>query len=132
MPPQSEISEKEVITVDSDSQFNAKQVGLRIKKRAKELGYTVDSLAEKMNIEYATVSRIYRGLSVKIEYIYELSEILGVSTDYLLKGNESDKTREIPSSRDAYMKFLSELSDKELEQAVMHVKISLGMYNSAY
>lgn len=118
--------------MDSDSQFNAKQVGLRIKKRAKELGYTVDSLAEKMNIEYATVSRIYRGLSVKIEYIYELSEILGVSTDYLLKGNESDKTKEIPSSRDVYMKFLSELSDKELEQAVMHVKISLGMYNSAY
>lgn len=118
--------------MDSGSQFNAKQVGLRIKKRAKELGYTGDSLAEKMNIEYATVSRIYRGLSVKIEYIYELSEILGVSTDYLLKGNESDKTKEISSSREAYMKFLSGLSDKELEQAVMHAKISLGMYSSAY
>lgn len=117
--------------VDSEGQFNAGQIGLRIKKRAKELGYTADFLAEKMNIEYATVSRIYRGFSVKIEYIYELSEILGVSTDYLLKGNESDNAKEISVSRDGYMKFLEGLSDKELEQAVMHAKISL-LYSNEY
>lgn len=118
--------------MDSDNEFNAKEVGLRVKKRAKELGYTGDSLAEKMNVEYATISRIYRGLSVKIEYICELSEILDVSTDYLLKGNESDKREDVPSNRAAYMKFLSELSDKELEQTVMHAKITLGLYSSVY
>lgn len=117
--------------MDSDKQFNAKEVGLRVKKRAKELGYTGDSLAEEMNVEYATISRIYRGLSVKIEYIYELSEILNVSTDYLLKGCESDSDIELDavSNRAAYMKFLEGLSDKELEQTVMHAKITLGMYS---
>lgn len=115
--------------MDSDKQFNAKEVGLRVKKRAKELGYTGESLAEKMNVEYATISRIYRGLSVKIEYIYELSEILNVSTDYLLKGNERDVEQGVLSNRADYIKFLSELSDKELEQTVMHAKITLGMYS---
>lgn len=115
--------------MDSDKQFNAKEVGLRVKKRAKELGYTGDSLAEEMNVEYATISRIYRGLSVKIEYIYELSEILNVSTDYLLKGCESDIELDVVSNRAAYMKFLEGLSDKELEQTVMHAKITLGMYS---
>ena len=115
--------------MDSDKQFNAKEVGLRVKKRAKELGYTGDSLAEEMNVEYATISRIYRGLSVKIEYIYELSEILNVSTDYLLKGCERDIELDAVSHRAAYMKFLERLSDKELEQTVMHAKITLGMYS---
>lgn len=89
--------------MDSDKQFNAKEVGLRVKKRAKELGYTGDSLAERMNVEYATISRIYRGLSVKVEYIYELSEILNVSTDYLLKGSERDVELDTVSNRAAYM-----------------------------
>lgn len=118
--------------MDSDKQFNAKEVGLRVKKRAKELGYTGDFLAEEMNVEYATISRIYRGLSVKIEYIYELSEILNVSTDYLLKGCESDIELDAVSNRVAYMEFLAGLSDKELEQTVMHAKITLGMYGGVY
>lgn len=53
-----------------------------------------------MNVEYATISRIYRGLSVKIEYIYDLSEVLEVSTDYLLKGSESDVEYGLLSNRD--------------------------------
>lgn len=115
--------------MDSSNKYNSKEVGLRIKKRAKELGYTVQSLADEMNLEYATVSRIYRGLSVKIEYIYELSEILGVSTDYLLKGKDNSMANENNLDRDSYMIFLSGLSDKELEKVVMHVKIDLGMYS---
>ena len=62
-------------------------------------------LAEEMNVEYATISRIYRGLSVKIEYIYKLSEILNVSTDYLLKGSEGDIELDAVSNRAAYMNF---------------------------
>lgn len=132
LPPQLKIQMEEVIIVDSCKQYDSKEVGLRVKNRAKQMGYTVQSLAEKMNVEYATISRIYRGLSVKIEYIYELSEILNVSTDYLLKGRESDKREDVTSNRAAYMQFLSELSDKELEQTVMHAKITLGMYSSVY
>lgn len=115
--------------MDSCNQYNSKEVGSRVKKRAKELGYTVQTLADKMNLEYATVSRIYRGLSVKIEYIYELSEILGVSTDYLLKGKKHSVISENKSDREAYMMFLSGLSDKELAQAVMLMKVSMGMYD---
>lgn len=115
--------------MDFCKQYDSKKVGLRVKKRAKDLGYTVQSLAEELHVEYATVSRIYRGLSVKIEYIYDLSEILDVSTDYLLKGSESDVEQDVPCNRAGYMKFLSELSDEELEQTVMHAKITLGMYN---
>lgn len=118
--------------MDSDKQFDAKEVGLRVKKRAKELGYTCNILAEKMNVENATISRIYRGVSVRIEYIYELSEILNVSTDYLLKGCESDIELDAVSNRAAYMRFLAGLSDKELEQTVMHAKVTLGMYSGVY
>lgn len=63
---------------------------MRVKKQVKELGYTGNYLAEKINARYATVSRIYRGLSVKIEYIYELRESLNISTGYLLKGSEGN------------------------------------------
>ncbi len=119
---------EEVIMVDFCKQYDSKEVGLRVKKRAKDLGYTVQSLAEELHVEYATVSRIYRGLSVKIEYIFDLSEILDVSTDYLLKG-EDNKKREILPDRASYLSFLSGLSDEELAQTVMHAKITLGMYN---
>ncbi len=114
--------------MDFCKQYDSKEVGLRVKKRAKDLGYTVQSLAEELHVEYATVSRIYRGLSVKIEYIFDLSEILDVSTDYLLKG-EDNKKREILPDRASCLSFLSGLSDEELAQTVMHAKVTLGMYN---
>ena len=50
--------------------YYKKEAGLRVKKQVKELGYTGNYLAEKINAGYTKVSRIYRGFSVKIEYIY--------------------------------------------------------------
>ena len=113
--------------VDSESQYDSKEVGLRVKETAKQQGYTVQTLAEKMNVAYDTVSRIYRGKSLSNEYICDLSKILGVSTDYLLLGIENDVINEEDSDRTSYLKFLSGLSDKDLARAVMHAKVDLGM-----
>lgn len=57
-----------------------------------------------MNLEYATISQIYRGLSVKVECIYELSKILGASTDYLLKGIERDIEQDVHLNREVSVK----------------------------
>ena len=115
--------------MDSGNQYDSREVGLRVKQIAKQQGYTAQDLADRMKVQYDTVSRIYRGQSVTSEYICELSQILGVSTDYLLLGKEKDIVCEDDLGREANMKFLSGLSDEVLARAVLHAKVDLGIFS---
>lgn len=71
-------------------------IGGRISKRRKQLGLTQEFVAEKMNVSVQMISNLERGnKAIKIDNLLKISDILGVSTDYILKGeiNGTDAKR---------------------------------------
>ena len=70
-----------------------RSIGSRLKKRRKQLHLTQENMAEKLNISikhYGEVERGNAGLS--LENLVEVSNILGVSLDYLIKGIDTGTT----------------------------------------
>lgn len=67
-------------------------IGNRISNRRKQLNYTQEILAEKMNVSVQMISNLERGnKAIKIENLIKLSEILDISADYILTGKTIDK-----------------------------------------
>lgn len=62
-------------------------MGLRIKERRKELKLTQDELSEMIDVSVKHFGMVERGLTgLSIENLIKLSDILGVSLDYIIKG----------------------------------------------
>ena len=67
-------------------------MSLFVQKRRKELGYTQQSLAEKLNVSFQAVSKWENGVGYpNTEILIKLSKILEVSVDELLNGIEEEK-----------------------------------------
>lgn len=65
-------------------------IGLRIQTRRKQLGLTQEKLADMMNVSIQMVSNLERGnKAIRIDNLIRLSEILNVSTDYILTGKHT-------------------------------------------
>lgn len=65
-------------------------IGKRIQIRRKQLGYTQEQLADLMNVSIQMVSNLERGnKAIRIENLIRLSQILDISTDYILTGKQS-------------------------------------------
>ena len=68
-------------------QQKLKEIGQRISNKRKALGLTQEQLAEKMDVSIQMISNLERGnKAIKIENLIKLSDILQVSTDYILLG----------------------------------------------
>lgn len=68
-------------------------MGLRIKSERKKRKLTQEQIAEKLNISVKHLSEVERGLTgLSVENLIKLSNIFGVSIDYLVKG-EADKNK---------------------------------------
>ncbi len=68
-----------------------KEMGLKIRIRRKKLLLTQEEVAEQLGISVKHFSEVERGLTgLSIENLIKLSNILGLSLDYILKG-ETDK-----------------------------------------
>ena len=64
--------------------------GKRLKALRKQAEKTQEQIAEAVGLEPGTISRIERGVKgMSIDSLLMFSEIYGVSTDYILKGDES-------------------------------------------
>lgn len=64
-----------------------KAIGNRIGNRRKQLNYTQEQIAEKMDVSVQMVSNLERGnKAIRIDNLIKIAEILGVSTDYILTG----------------------------------------------
>ena len=64
-----------------------KECGKRIQQLRKERGLTQEQLAEKLNVSQNTIAKIESGLrKPSIDFLFELSEFFGVSTNYLVLG----------------------------------------------
>ena len=76
------------------------KIGQRIQVRRKQSGYTQEQLADLMNVSIQMVSNLERGnKAIRIDNLIKLSDILGVSTDYILTGKETAGDMESLSGR---------------------------------
>lgn len=79
-------------------------IGKRIQNRRKQLGYTQEQLAEMMNVSIQMVSNLERGnKAIRIDNLINLSQILDVSTDYILTGKETKEDLEMLTSKIALL-----------------------------
>ncbi len=90
------------------SGLDLREIGGRIAGRRRQLAMTQEVLAEKMNVSVQMISNLERGnKAIRIDNLVRLSEILGVSCDYILIGRSST----VPSGTDN----ASELSESDAE-----------------
>ena len=70
--------------------FDQTEFGKRIQKIRKEKGLTQETLAERVGITTEYMRKIESGSrSCALNILFDISEALEVSTDYLLKGTEA-------------------------------------------
>lgn len=87
--------------------YDMEASGKRLKELRKQAGKTQEQIAEAVGLESGTISRIERGAKgMSIDSLLMFSEIYGVSTDYIMKG---DKT---VASSDALLEELRALVRK--------------------
>ncbi len=77
--------------MDKQTEF-LNDIGRRIENRRKELGLTQEALAEKSNVTTQFVSYAENGKrAMRPENLLGVANALGVSTDYILKGDIIDR-----------------------------------------
>ncbi len=76
------------------------EIGQRIHARRKQLGYTQEQLAERMEVSIQMISNLERGnKAIRIDNLVNLSRILEVSTDYILTGKATSADSEALARR---------------------------------
>ena len=72
--------------------FNQIEFSRRVKVTRKNRGMTQEQLADDASTSYKHLAAIEQGRSMcSIDLLVSLSDALGVSTDFLLKGTEPEK-----------------------------------------
>lgn len=98
-----------------------KAIGNRISARRKQLNYTQEQIAEKMDVSIQMVSNLERGnKAIKIDNLIKISEILNVSTDYILTGKHTSKDIDIVLNR------IANLSDCDYKMVDMIIEYCLN------
>lgn len=70
-----------------------KDMGERIRTRRKRLSMTQEYVAEKLGISVKHFSEVERGLTgLSVENLIKLSDCLGLSLDYMIKGDTERET----------------------------------------
>ena len=84
------------------------EMGKRIQHLRKHHGYTQEHLAEMMGVSIQMISNLERGIkAIRIDNLIHLSQLLEVSTDYILTGKENQQDFNSLTSR------ISRLSDED-------------------
>ena len=84
------------------------EIGRRIHTRRKQMGYTQEQLAEMMEVSIQMVSNLERGnKAIRIDNLVNLSQILEVSTDYILTGKTT------PTDSDTMARRIAALSPRD-------------------
>lgn len=96
-------------------------IGKRIQNRRRQQGYTQEQLAEMMNVSIQMVSNLERGnKAIRIDNLINLSQILDISTDYILTGKETTEDIEALTFR------IAQLPPKDRKMIEMLIKYCLG------
>lgn len=71
--------------------YSQKELGRRIRAQRRKNKLTIEKLCEMLEVSPSFIGLVERGTSgVSLENLCKLSEIFQVSTDYLLKGEETN------------------------------------------
>ena len=63
------------------------QIGARIAERRRQMSLTQENVAEMMEVSVQMISNLERGnKAIRIDNLIRLSQVLNVSTDYILTG----------------------------------------------
>ena len=82
---------QEIVTLMQDAEFR-KAFGARLKQLRKQRRWTQKELATKLDVRFSQLNKYEGGLHVPPpEKLVELSEILDVTVDFLLTGDQSDE-----------------------------------------
>ena len=93
------------------------KLGEKIAKLKKKSSLSQEALAEKMNVSRQAVSKWESNQSIPdIEKIVDLSELFGVTTDYLLKNGTPSFELPGKSSEEKIEKALPAITDQEIDQ----------------
>ena len=80
------------------------EMGKRIQNRRKQLALTQEQLAEMMNVSIQMVSNLERGnKAIRIDNLINLSQILDISTDYILTGKATTDDMDALTARIAQL-----------------------------
>lgn len=102
------------------SEVDLNSIGNRIQNRRKQQGYTQEQLAELMNISIQMVSNLERGnKAIRIDNLINLSQILNVSSDYILTGRATADDNEALVSR------IAQLSPKDRKMIELLIEYCL-------
>ena len=100
---------------------NLVEMGKRIQQLRKHHGYTQEHLAERMHVSIQMISNLERGIkAIRIDNLIHLSQILQVSTDYILTGKETQQDFNSLAAR------ISRLSDEDRATIEMIVEYRLN------
>lgn len=76
-------------------ELNSKEMGARIMARRKMLNMSRDDLGAAISVTGKTIANIeYGDKGMSIRNLYKLKQVLGVSIDYLMEGDEAYKDQE--------------------------------------
>lgn len=93
------------------------KLGQKIAELRKKSGLSQEALAEKMNVSRQAVSKWESNQSIPdIQKIVDLSELFGVTTDYLLKNGTPSFELPGKSSEEKIEKALPAITDQEIDQ----------------
>lgn len=93
------------------------KIGQKIAGLRKKSSLSQEALAEKMNVSRQAVSKWESNQSIPdIEKIVDLSELFGVTTDYLLKNGTPSFELPGKSSEEKIEKALPAITDQEIDQ----------------
>lgn len=96
-------------------------IGRRIRDRRKQQGYTQEQLAEMMDVSVQMISNLERGnKAIRIDNLINLSQILDVSTDYILMAKTTT------DDLDALTLCISRLQAKDRNMIELLVKYCLA------
>ena len=98
--------------------INYHEMGSRIRKQRELLGYTREQLAEKLDVSTKFCSDIELGIKgMSVPTLCKISDILGLSTDYILFGATSqtcdepltEMIRHCPDDKKVYLEEIVKL-----------------------
>lgn len=100
-------------------ELNKKEMGARVRARRDALGMSREDLAKKLSVTAKTIANIeYGEKGVTLKNLYKLKQVLGVSIDYLMEGDntfiDTEDKRKMLSEN--ILSSLSVCSEKELDR----------------
>lgn len=76
-------------------ELNKKEMGARIRARREALNMSREELAKKLAVTAKTIANIeYGEKGMTLKNLYKMKQILGVSIDYLLEGDQAFESAE--------------------------------------